>query len=380
MKILIAPDSYKESLSAIEVANAIEAGFREIYPNAEYVKTPVADGGEGTADAMVAATGGHKVSVSVTGPTGKPVMAELGLINEHSAVIEMAAASGLERIAVAERNPLITTTYGTGEMIRAALDLGVKQFIIGIGGSATNDGGAGMLQALGYRLLDKHGNDISRGGAGLSELATIDTSAGDPRLLHCHFKVACDVTNPLTGPMGAAKVFGPQKGADAAMVVLLDENLKHYARVVAQELGIDVEFIPGAGAAGGMGAAFLAFMKAELHSGIDIVLEALNLESIIADADLVITGEGRLDSQTINGKVPVGVARLAKHHGKPVIVIAGSLSPDVAVVYEHGIDSVFSVVNHVCTLHEACDSAASNIKLTSRNIAALLQIGQSFKH
>lgn len=377
MKIVIAPDSYKESLSAMEVANAIEAGFREIYPNAEYVKMPVADGGEGTVDAMVAATGGHKISVSVTGPTGKPVMAELGLIHQHSAVIEMAAASGLELISAAERNPLITTTYGTGEMIRAALDLGVKRFIIGIGGSATNDGGAGMLQALGYRLLDQHGRDIPRGGACLSDLATIDISSADPRLQDCQFKVACDVTNPLTGPMGAAQVFGPQKGADAAMVALLDENLKHYARIVTQELGADVEFVPGAGAAGGMGAALLAFMKAELHSGIDIVLAALGLESIIADADLVITGEGRLDSQTINGKVPVGVARLAKRHGKPVIAIAGSLSPDVAIVYEHGIDSAFSAVNRVSTLHEAFDFAASNIKLTAHNIAALLQIGHS---
>ncbi len=377
MKIVIAPDSYKESLSAMEVANAIEAGFREIYPNAEYVKMPVADGGEGTVDAMVAATGGHKISVSVTGPTGKQVMAELGLIYQHTAVIEMAEASGLERISAVERNLLITTTYGTGEMIRAALDLGVKQFIIGIGGSATNDGGAGMLQALGYRLLDQHGRDIPRGGAGLSDLATIDISSADPRLQDCQFKVACDVTNPLTGPMGAAQVFGPQKGADAAMVALLDENLKHYARIVTQELGTDVEFVPGAGAAGGTGAALLAFMKAELHSGIDIVLAALGLELIIADADLVITGEGRLDSQTINGKVPVGVARLAKRHGKPVIAIAGSLSPDVAIVYEHGIDSAFGAVNRVCTLHEAFDFAASNIKLTARNIAALLQIGHS---
>ena len=377
MKIVIAPDSYKESLSAMEVANAIEAGFREIYPNAEYVKMPVADGGEGTVDAMVAATGGHKISVSVTGPTGKQVMAELGLIYQHTAVIEMAEASGLERISAVERNLLITTTYGTGEMIRAALDLGVKQFIIGIGGSATNDGGAGMLQALGYRLLDQHGRDIPRGGAGLSDLATIDISSADPRLQDCQFKVACDVTNPLTGPMGAAQVFGPQKGADAAMVALLDENLKHYARIVTQELGTDVEFVPGAGAAGGTGAALLAFMKAELHSGIDIVLAALGLELIIADADLVITGEGRLDSQTINGKVPVGVARLAKRHGKPVIAIAGSLSPDVAIVYEHGIDSAFSAVNRVSTLHEAFDFAASNIKLTARNIAALLQIGHS---
>lgn len=378
MKIVIAPDSYKESLSAIDVAAAIEAGFREIYPEAEYVTMPVADGGEGTVDAMVAATNGVKMSVFVTGPTGKPVIAELGLLNhQQCAVIEMAAASGLARIAVAERDPLVTTTYGTGEMIRAALDLGIHQFIIGIGGSATNDGGAGMLQALGYRLLDKQGHEIARGGAGLSALASIDQTQVDPRLQHCHFKVACDVTNPLTGPAGAAYVFGPQKGADAAMVALLDNNLKHYARIVAQASGTDVEFVPGAGAAGGMGAALLAFMKAELHSGIDIVIEALGLESSIAAADLVITGEGRLDSQTINGKVPVGVARMAKRYGKPVIAIAGSLSPDVSVVYDHGIDSAFSVLNRIGTLNEAFDSAAANIRLTARNIAAILRIAQS---
>ncbi|WP_321408993.1 glycerate kinase [Tolumonas auensis] len=375
MKIVIAPDSYKESLSAMEVAIQIEAGFREIYPDAEYIKLPVADGGEGTVDAMVAATGGRQINVSVTGPTGKPVLAHFGITgNQQCAVIEMASASGLECIPPEERNPLITTSYGTGELIKAALDLGVTEFIIGLGGSATNDGGAGMLQALGIHLLDKTGHNIGKGGQCLSELEYVDVSGMDPRLKQCRITVACDVTNPLTGPQGASAIFGPQKGANPAMVRFLDENLKHYAEVIARQTGKDVEFAPGAGAAGGLGAALLAFLNAELRSGIEIVTEAVELEKAIMDADLVITGEGRIDSQSIKGKVPVGVARLAKRHNKPVIGIAGSLSSDVAVVYEHGIDCVFSVLNKVCSLDEALNDAAANVRLTARNIAATLRL------
>lgn len=375
MKIVIAPDSYKESLSAMDVATQIEAGFREIYPDAEYVKLPVADGGEGTVDAMVAATGGRQINVSVTGPTGKPVLAHLGITgNQQCAVIEMASASGLECIPPEERNPLITTSYGTGELIKAALDLGVTEFIIGLGGSATNDGGAGMLQALGIHLLDKVGHNIGKGGQCLSELEYVDVSGMDPRLKQCRITVACDVTNPLTGPQGASAIFGPQKGANPAMVRFLDENLKHYAEVIARQTGKDVEFAPGAGAAGGLGAALLAFLNAELRSGIEIVTEAVELEKAIMDADLVITGEGRIDSQSIKGKVPVGVARLAKRHNKPVIGIAGSLSSDVAVVYDHGIDCVFSVLNKVCSLDEALNDAAANVRLTARNIAATLRL------
>lgn len=375
MKIVIAPDSYKESLSAMEVATQIEAGFREIYPDAEYVKLPVADGGEGTVAAMVAATGGRKISVSVTGPTGKPVLAHFGMTGDKQcAVIEMASASGLECIPADERNPLITTTYGTGELIKAALDLGVTEFIIGLGGSATNDGGAGMLQALGVHLLDKAGNDIGKGGQCLSELEYVDISGIDPRLKNCRITVACDVTNPLTGPQGASAIFGPQKGANPAMVRFLDENLKHYAEVIARQTGKDVEFAPGAGAAGGLGAALLAFLDAELRSGIDIVMEAVSLEAAVKDADLVITGEGRIDSQSIKGKVPVGVAKLAKRYNKPVIGIAGSLSADVAVVYDHGLDCVFSVLNKVCSLDDALAEAATNVRLTARNIAATMSL------
>lgn len=375
MKIVIAPDSYKESLSAMEVATQIEAGFREIYPDAEYVKLPVADGGEGTVDAMIDATAGQKLCKTVAGPLGTPVEACFGLLGTgHCAVIEMAAASGLECIAIADRNPMVTTTFGTGELILAALDAGVMDFIIGLGGSATNDGGVGMLQALGARFLDKAGESLKLGGAALAELEYIDLTHLDSRLAQCRFTVACDVTNPLTGAQGASAIFGPQKGATPEMVSLLDANLKHYAEVIRRQFGKDVELAAGAGAAGGLGAAFLAFLHAELRPGIEIVTEAVGLESALKDADLVITGEGRIDSQSIKGKVPVGVAKLAKRYQKPVIGIAGSLSADVDVVYEHGLDAVFSVLNKVCTLNDALTDAAFNVRLTARNVAATLRI------
>jgi glycerate kinase len=377
MKIVIAPDSYKESLSAFDVAVAIESGFREIFPDAEYVKLPVADGGEGTVEAMVAATGGRIVPVTVTGPLGEPLAAFFGLSgDEKSAFIEMAAASGLESVPCQQRNPLLTTSYGTGELIRCALDHGVTQCIIGIGGSATNDGGAGMVQALGARLLDSQGQQIGYGGGALADLVHIDLSALDPRIAQCRFEVACDVTNPLTGEQGASAIFGPQKGATAEMVTLLDDNLQHYAQVIKQDLGIEVDRISGAGAAGGMGAALYGFCAAELRRGIDIVTQALGLDELIKGASLVITGEGRIDSQSINGKVPIGVASIAKRYNKPVIGIAGSLSQDVDVVYQYGLDAVFSVLYRVCTLDEALANAADNLQQTARNIAATLSIAR----
>ncbi|HHB1426737.1 TPA: glycerate kinase [Serratia odorifera] len=377
MKIVIAPDSYKESLSALAVATGIEAGFREIFPDAEYVKLPLADGGEGTVEAMVAATGGKTIEVEVTGPLGEKTRAFFGLSgDEQSAFIEMAAASGLERLPAERRNPLNTTSYGTGELIRCALDHGVKHCIIGIGGSATNDGGAGMVQALGARLLDEQGNDIAFGGAALATLADIDLSGLDARIGQCKFEVACDVSNPLTGADGASAIFGPQKGATPQMVAELDRALQHYAQVIERTLGIDVERVPGAGAAGGMGAGLLAFCQAELRRGIEIVTEALGLDALVRDATLVITGEGRIDSQSINGKVPIGVARVAKRHNKPVIGIAGSLSTDVGVVHQHGLDAVFSVLYSVCTLEEALNGAADNVRMAARNIAATLRLAQ----
>lgn len=376
MKIVIAPDSYKESLSALDVATAIETGFREIYPYAEYVKVPVADGGEGTVEAMVAATQGHIVQVSVTGPLGEPVNAFYGLSGDmRCAYIEMAAASGLESVPPTRRNPLLTTSWGTGELIRHALDAGVSQIIIGIGGSATNDGGAGMAQALGAKLLSAGQQQIAPGGGALETLTRIDLSELDPRLADCRIDVACDVTNPLTGPQGASAVFGPQKGATAAMIERLDRGLQHFAQIIDRDLDIDVLSLEGGGAAGGMGAALYAFCGANLRPGIEIVTDALGLADLVADADLVITGEGRIDSQTIHGKVPVGVAKVAKRYNVPVIGIAGSLTADVGVVHQHGLDAVFSVLYSVCTLDEALANAAANVRMTARNVAAVLQMG-----
>ncbi|MFX2610209.1 glycerate kinase [Enterobacter mori] len=377
MKIVIAPDSYKESLSAIEVATAIERGFREIFPSANYVKLPVADGGEGTVEAMVAATQGRIIHVPVTGPLGKPVEGFYGLSgDDQSAFIEMAAASGLELVPPSQRNPLKTTSWGTGELIRHALDAGVKHIIIGIGGSATNDGGAGMVQALGAKLLDAAQEPVGLGGGELATLAHIDLTGLDKRLKACRIEVACDVTNPLTGEEGATAVFGPQKGATPEMIVTLDNALAHYAQVIARDLDIDVLNLSGGGAAGGMGAALYAFCGAQLRQGIEIVTDALHLADQVADADLVITGEGRIDSQTIHGKVPVGVAKVAKRFNKPVIGIAGSLTADVGVVHEHGIDAVFSVIYTICSLEDALENASENVRMAARNIAAALKVGQ----
>lgn len=378
MKIVIAPDSYKESLSALEVAACIEQGFREIFPDAQYVKLPMADGGEGTVEAMIAATCGRRLELEVTGPLGRPVTAFYGLSGDgRSAFIEMAAASGLEILPAAQRDPRITTSYGTGELISHALDAGVEHIIIGIGGSATNDAGAGMLQALGVRLKDRQGNELAPGGAALAQLAHIDAAGLDARIAHCRIDVACDVTNPLTGEQGASAIFGPQKGATPEMVKQLDHALAHFAQLISRDTGKAVLSLAGGGAAGGMGAALYAFCGAQLRPGIDIVTSALNLEAQLWDADVVITGEGRIDSQSVHGKVPVGVARIAKRHNKPVIGIAGSLTPDVGVVHEHGIDAVFSVIDSVCTLEAALENAAQNVRRAARNVAALMKMGQS---
>ena len=376
MKIVIAPDSYKESLSATEVAQAIEKGFREIFPDAQYVSVPVADGGEGTVEAMIAATHGSAHSALVTGPLGEKVNANWGMSGDgKTAFIEMAAASGLALVPPDKRNPLITTSRGTGELILQALDSGASNIIIGIGGSATNDGGAGMVQALGAKLCDANGTEIGYGGGSLNTLNTIDVSGLDPRIKRCAIRVACDVTNPLVGEQGASRIFGPQKGATEPRILELDRNLAHYADIIKKSLGVDVKNVPGAGAAGGMGAALMAFLGAELKSGIEIVTQALNLEEHIHDCTLVVTGEGRIDSQSIHGKVPVGVANVAKKYHKPVIGIAGSLTRDVGVVHQYGIDAVFSVLTSIGTLEEAFRGAFDNIYRASRNIAATLAVG-----
>lgn len=376
MKIVIAPDSFKESLTADEAARAIEAGLAEIWPAAEFVRVPLADGGEGTVAALVAATGGRLEYRQVSGPLGTPVQAFFGLSGDgQTAMIEMAAASGLALIAPELRNPCITTTYGTGELIRAALDAGARQLILGIGGSATHDGGVGMAQALGGRFLDANGVELPHGGAALTELAHIDLSGLDTRLAECRIEVACDVSNPLIGPNGAAAIFAPQKGATPIMVPQLDAALAQLARIIKLDLGQQIAGIPGAGAGGGMGAGVIAFLGARLEPGIQIVMRAAGLAQALAGADLVITGEGRIDGQTVQGKTPAGVAQLARAHGIAVIGLAGSLGYDAGLVHSHGIDAIFGILPRTCTLPEALKEAAFNLQRSARNIAALYALG-----
>ncbi|AWD67603.1 glycerate kinase [Priestia megaterium] len=376
MKIVIAPDSFKESLTALHVCEAVEKGIKSHFPDAEISKVPMADGGEGTVQSLVDATGGDIIQARVTGPLGKEVEAFYGILGDgNTAVIEMAAASGLHHVPVDKRNPLITTTRGTGELILKALDHKVKHIIIGIGGSATNDGGTGMAKALGAKLLDANGAEIKEGGGSLAQLASIDLTNLDSRLAEVKVEVACDVDNPLTGETGASAVFGPQKGATPDMVKQLDRNLAHYAAIVGKEMGIHIQSIPGAGAAGGLGGGLLAFLSAELKPGVDIVIKATQLESYIKNADLVITGEGKIDGQTIYGKTPIGVAKTAKKHSVPVIAIAGSIGTGSEAVYEHGISALFSVVPGAVDLSEALEKASENIERTAKNVASVIRLG-----
>ncbi|WP_057913804.1 glycerate kinase [Peribacillus muralis] len=376
MKIVIAPDSFKESMTAAEVCVAVEAGFRKTFSAASYYHVPIGDGGEGTVQSVVDATGGKIITREVRGPLGHAVEAFYGITGDgKKAVIEMAAASGLQLVPNAQRNPLITTTYGTGELIIDALDHGVERIVLGLGGSATNDGGAGMAQALGVKLLAGNGDELQPGGGALCKVASIDMTTMDSRLKFVKVEVACDVRNPLTGPLGASAIFGPQKGATPEMVEFLDSCLKRYAQVIEKDLAITVDALPGAGAAGGLGAGIVAFLDGKLQSGIDLVLDVINFEDVVQGADLVITGEGRIDSQTVHGKAPVGVAGRAKLAGDiPVIAIAGSMGDGYEAVFEHGIDAVFSVVNGIVTLEEALENGKINIEKTAENIARVLNI------
>jgi len=376
MTIVIAPDSFKESLSAADVAKAIEAGFREVFPEAKILRIPIADGGEGTVATILSAIGGREVPVSVMDPMGVPVEAFFGISSDGcTAFIEMAAASGLELVAVSDRNPLKATSYGTGELIRAALDAGIERLVIGIGGSATVDGGAGALQALGASLLDAQDVTIEeRGNAPLSRVVRIDLSRVDDRLRRCSIAIACDVDNPLLGPSGAAAVFGPQKGATPEMVPELEANLEAFSRALAEASGTDVSAMPGAGAAGGVGGALVACFAAELRPGLPLLAELVGLETAIQEADLVITGEGRIDAQTAHGKTPAGVAAIAKRYGKPVIALAGSLGEGFEEVYRCGIEAVFSIQQGPSTLQESYANAAVHLQKTARNIAATLSI------
>ncbi len=353
MKIVVAPDSFKGSLTAVEVADAIGQGVREIFPEAEIVKIPMADGGEGTVQCLVNATGGEILREKVTGPLGDEVLASYGILGDKkTAVIEMAEASGLTLIPENKRNPLITTTYGTGQLIKAALDQECRKMIIGIGGSATNDGGAGMVQALGAKLLDKDGEEIGFGGGELKKVFRIDTKCLDNRLSETKVLIASDVSNPLCGPKGAARIYGPQKGATQEVIEELDKSLAHFAEIIKRDLHKDIKDIPGAGAAGGLGASLIAFLDAELRPGIDIMIEIVKLEQAIKDADLVLTGEGKIDSQTIYGKAPIGVAKIAKKYNIPVIAVAAIIGDDADIVHQHGIDNLIKVSEPPMSLTE----------------------------
>jgi len=374
MKIVIAPDSYKGSLSALEVANNIEKGIRRIFNNLTIEKIPMADGGEGTVQSLVDSTNGKIVNVIVKGPLGKDVTAFYGILGDaKTAIIEMAAASGLPLIPKEEKNPLITTSYGTGQLIKDALDKDCKNIIIGLGGSATNDGGVGAAKALGVKFLDKEGNNIGEGGGAVDKLNSIDISNIDPRIKDCNITAACDVDNPLCGPKGASHVFGPQKGADSSMIEFLDKNLSHYAEIIKRDLSIDIINTPGAGAAGGLGAGIMAFLNASMKRGIDIVIELTDLEQKIKDADLVFTGEGMIDFQTAFGKAPFGVAKIAKKYDIPVIAIAGGIGKDAETLYSKGFDSIFSIVDGPMTLDNAIENSSILIERTAERIARVFK-------
>ncbi len=363
MKIIVAPDKFKGSMSATEAAELIEAGIKSVIPGVEIYKFPLSDGGEGLVESLAGKPGGTTKTLSVTGPLGKPVDAEMGLIDGgKTGIIEMAAASGLALVPENERDPFITTTYGTGELILAALDRGCEKLIIGIGGSATNDGGAGMARALGAQFLDRDGHPINEGGGELKRLETIDISGLDPRLEKAQVLVACDVDNPLTGPGGASHVYGPQKGASPDMVKQLDRALENYARVIKKDLGLEVKNIPGAGAAGGLGAGLIAFLQAELLSGIDLVLEALKIEEYLPGCSLLITGEGKLDPQSAYGKAPVGIARRAKNYNVPAIALTGQIEGDLETFHREGLTACFAIADGPLSLEESIQRGPELLK------------------
>ncbi|MBO1536798.1 glycerate kinase [Pseudomonas sp. OA65] len=375
MKIIIAPDSFKDSLSAQGVADAIAQGLAEVWPDAQLIKCPMADGGEGTASSVLAACNGQWRHTRVRGPLGVGVEARWGWLAEsRTAIIEMAEASGLQWVPPGQRDACSSSTYGTGELIRAALDEGADRVILAIGGSATNDGGAGAMQALGVALLDDRDHPLPPGGLALANLARIDLSDLDPRLAHVNFEIAADVDNPLCGPHGASAVFGPQKGATAQQVQTLDQALGHFAEHCAQALHKDVRDEPGSGAAGGLGFAAKAFLGAQFRTGVDVVAQLTGLAEAVSGADLVITGEGCFDAQTLRGKTPFGVARIARQHGVPVVVIAGTLGEGYQALYEHGIDAAFALASGPMTLQEACTDAPRLLSERARDIARLWRV------
>lgn len=366
MKVVIAIDSLKGSLSSMEAGMAIKDGILAAKPDAEVIVKPLADGGEGTTDALIEGMNGERIDLTVTGPMHTPVDAYYGYLKDtNTAVMEMASAAGITLVPDSEKNPLLATSYGVGEMINDAIQRGCRNFIIGIGGSVTNDGGIGMLKALGVRFLDENGEDAGEGGQALAKIARIDVSGMNPLLKECHIQVACDVNNPLCGENGSTYVYGPQKGVTEDMKKTLDEAMAHFARVTSETLENDYMNTPGAGAAGGLGYAFLAYTGAALTPGIELILDAVGLEEELSGADVVVTGEGRLDFQTAMGKAPVGVARLAKKYNAKVIAFAGSVTKEATACNKEGIDAFFPILRSVCTLAEAMDPVAARNNMTA---------------
>jgi glycerate kinase len=376
MKIVIAPQTFKGSLSALEVAKSMDEGVKRVFPDVETLLVPVADGGDGTLETLVEATSGEIRSAETTGPIGKPVTAEWGALGDgETAIIEMARTSGLALLKENERDPLTTTTYGLGETIREAVNAGFRNFIIGIGGSATNDGGGGMAQALGIRLLDKNGKDLPPGGAALASLHRIDMSGLDNLAQNSRFSIACDVSNPLTGPEGASAVYGPQKGATPEIVQQLDAALQNFADVVKRDLGQNIDDVAGAGAAGGLGGGMMAFLNGTLRTGVNIVLDQVGLDDKLEGADLVITGEGQLDFQTVYHKAPIGVAWRARKMGIPVVAISGSLGKGFENVHPEGIDAVSAIVSSPMTLEEASSRASELIANATAEAMRFMKVG-----
>ena len=377
MKIIVAPDSFKGSNTSIRVAETIERGIRKVFPEVVIECIPIADGGEGTVEAVVLGGRGKYRDVRATGPLGNSVTARYGILDRGRAVIEMAAASGLPLVPRNERNPLKTTTFGTGELVRDALDQGCREFLIGIGGSATNDAGVGMAQALGYSFLDEKGDELGRGGGELIRLKDIRSENVDKRLASCEFVVACDVRNPLYGPEGAAHIYGPQKGASPEMIKILDDNLRHFAGVVTDTFGTEIQKIPGSGAAGGLGAGLVVFCKGELRSGIDAILDLVRFDQRAESADLVITGEGAMDGSSAYGKVPVGIAKRLRGKNVQVLAIVGDIGKGASAVYEYGIDGIMSTVSRAIPLEEALAQSATMLEDAAERVMRIIRIGMN---
>ncbi|SQB91240.1 glycerate kinase [Clostridium paraputrificum] len=374
MKFILAPDSFKESMTAKEACISMENGIRKVFKDATCIHVPMADGGEGTVDALIESTNGNLHEVEVTAPLGNKVKAKFGILGDgKTAVIEMAEASGIHLVKLEDRNPLLTTTFGTGELIKYALDMNIERIIIGLGGSATNDGGVGMLQALGASFKDSDGKEIAFGGGVLKDLCTIDLSGFDKRIYDVKIEVACDVKNPLTGENGASFVFGAQKGGNKETLEELDSNLKHYAEVVKRDMGKEIDKVEGAGAAGGLGAALIGFCNGKLESGIDLVIKHSNLEDKVRKADFVFTGEGSIDFQTKFGKTPIGVAKIAKKYNIPVIAFGGRIGEGIDELYSLGIDSVIGITPGVISLDEALSKGKDNLEISAENVVRILE-------